>query len=141
MRLIPGLMRMFSSPVSLCIIIIAQILLCSLEVLIHKNNIWLNFVFLLIFFGGLMVLFMYVRRVSQNEILRGHFWLLPFGCLRVVFFQIDYLNISSSRGCRGELCFNRLGWWLASLLILYLFTTIILVVKITNPCRGALRVE
>ena len=141
MRLIPILISIFTAPMSLCIIIILQVVICSIDVLNHKNNIWLNFIFILIFFGGVIVLLVYVSRVSQNELITFKFWLYPFILFSTLTIQHDYYNISSTRSCVGSVCFRGLGWWLSVILIIYLFVVIIIVVKITDPYTGALRVE
>ena len=139
MRLIPVLIRIFRSPIRLCIIIIIQIIFCSIEIIFHKNNIWLNLIFLIIFFGGLIVLFIYVRSVSQNELINFNVKLSPLVMVSGLFLQWDYFNIANTNLCPGIICFNKIGWWLSSILIVYLFVVIVIVVKITNPNNGALR--
>ena len=133
------LIRFVRSPVRLCFLIICQILICRIDLILSKPNIWLIFIFLLIYFGGMIVLFMYVRSVSQNEFMFLNLrwiWLLPLVGLSLRF---DSYRIIKSEACQRRTMFSSLGSRWGVWMLRYLLIIIILVVKLTRPNFGALR--
>jgi len=56
-----------ASPVLLCLILIGQIVLCAFVCRAGLSNLWVVLVFTLIFFGGLIVLFVYISGLVQSE--------------------------------------------------------------------------
>ena len=139
MSLIFIMINFMQSPISLCFVILLQILFCSADLSLNKSHIWVVFIFLLIFFGGIMVIFMYVRSVSQNDQLVINIKWLSLIPLRVVFLCFDKFRLNKTETCPITCIFRpyRLNWGV--FLLIYLLITIVLVVKLTRPNYGALR--
>ena len=134
------IIAMFQAPISLCVVMLLQIIMCSLDLGIYKGQLWTNFIFMLIFFGGLIVLFIYVRRVRQNESLYINTQLLWLTPILLISVGRNYRILTSTKCPRIEY-FTQLGWGWAVLGIFYLLLALILLVKVSRPQFGALRTE
>lgn len=123
---------------------------------------WFSYVLFLIFLGGILVLFIYVTSLASNEIFNFSIKLLIFSLcnffsIYVIFIIIDknliinylinyendtLLNIKRYL-IENSLILNKLYNFpinlITIILIIYLFLTLIAVVKITNIFEGPLR--
>jgi NADH-ubiquinone oxidoreductase chain 6 len=143
------------------ILLIQTFLICLLTGLLTKTF-WFSYVLFLIFLGGMLVLFIYVTSLASNEIFNFSTKLLVltliiFSFLYFIFIFLDksiiinYINnyeienFSTIRRflIENSLILNKLYNFpvnlLTILLIIYLFITLIVVVKITNIFEGPLR--
>lgn len=149
-------------PLAIGIILLIQtLLICLISGFITKTF-WFSYVLFLIFLGGMLVLFIYVTSLASNEIFNFSLNLLIICLLNFLLiyfcvyfldknFLINYLiNHEVERLLRiktilieNSLTLNKLYNFpinlITIILIIYLFLTLIAVVKITNVFEGPLR--
>lgn len=150
-------------PLSIGILILIQTLLtCLLSGILIKTY-WFSYILFLTFLGGLLVLFIYVSSVASNEIfslsnnLKIIFILILILIIIIQFIFIKNLNwinfinnseinnflnfifFNNENKINLNKLYNNNSSILILLLIIYLFITLIAVVKITNIFFGPLR--
>lgn len=142
-------------------LLIQTFLICLISGFIVKTF-WFSYVLFLIFLGGILVLFIYVTSLASNEIFNFSIKLLiicisTFTFIYFIVFLLDknliirtIINIENtsideiiSILIENSLILNKLYNFpinlITILLIIYLFLTLIAVVKITNVFEGPLR--
>uniref|UniRef100_A0AAU7B9R1 NADH-ubiquinone oxidoreductase chain 6 n=1 Tax=Novoplectron serratum TaxID=3073467 RepID=A0AAU7B9R1_9ORTH len=141
-------------------IIIQTLMICSLTGFISQSF-WFSYILFLVFLGGMLVLFIYITSLASNEmfyIQTKHLLILTFLPIISLFFIIDpfmlipmltnndmstliennFYNYSEMSFSLNKL-FNESTNIITLMLVLYLFLTLIMVVKITNIFQGPLR--
>lgn len=160
--LIRTIFSFIKHPLAIGLILLVQTtLICLIRGLIIKTF-WFSYILFIIFLGGMLVLFIYVTSLASNEIfnfsikiLLVNFFLLIFINFFILFFDktliINYSkNYESSLLTlqyrflpENNLILNKLYNFptnlITILLIIYLFLTLIAIVKITNIFEGPLR--
>nr|YP_009236870.1 NADH dehydrogenase subunit 6 [Telchinia kalinzu]AMJ17334.1 NADH dehydrogenase subunit 6 [Telchinia kalinzu] len=151
-------------PLAMGLMILMQtLLMCTLSGMLI-NTYWFSYILFLIFLGGLLVLFIYVSSIASNELfkislvnkilvltsifysfiitfyLKNNLYWMNFyfneemiNFLNSIFFFNNEYNFNLSK------LYNEQTHLLMILLIIYLFITLIAVVKITNISFGPLR--
>nr|YP_010852857.1 NADH dehydrogenase subunit 6 [Symbrenthia lilaea]WGL40276.1 NADH dehydrogenase subunit 6 [Symbrenthia lilaea]WGN99226.1 NADH dehydrogenase subunit 6 [Symbrenthia lilaea] len=144
------------------LILIQTLLLCLLSGMLI-NTYWFSYILFLIFLGGLMVLFIYVSSIASNENFKmsmfnkmfflyflfmliisfffknNMFWMnFSFNNEMINFFNLflffnDEFNLNLSK------LYDKQTYLLTLMMIIYLFITLIAVIKITNIFFGPLR--
>nr|YP_009333642.1 NADH dehydrogenase subunit 6 [Monema flavescens]AOV94110.1 NADH dehydrogenase subunit 6 [Monema flavescens]ATO90164.1 NADH dehydrogenase subunit 6 [Monema flavescens] len=157
------LMFFLNHPLSMGFMILIQsILTCLLSGMIIETY-WFSYILFLTFLGGLLVLFIYVSSIASNEIFKFNnnmkmYFLLTFlMCLNMSI--INYKNISwlnmfnnfeifnfnfllffnNENMLNLTKLYNNQTFMMMIMLIIYLFITLVVVVKITNIFYGPLR--
>nr|YP_009045205.1 NADH dehydrogenase subunit 6 [Athyma kasa]AHA03530.1 NADH dehydrogenase subunit 6 [Athyma kasa] len=150
-------------PLAMGLLILTQTLLTCLISGMLINTYWFSYILFLIFLGGLLVLFIYVSSVASNELFKIHL-ISKFSfiyILFIMFFSIFFKNnltwmnfffndeminlFNSTLFFNNEYNFNlsklynNQNFWMVIMLIVYLFITLIAIVKITNIFFGPLR--
>lgn len=145
------------------IILIQTLLTCLLSGIIIKTY-WFSYILFLTFLGGLLVLFIYVSRIASNEIFKPTINLKKiclYSIIIIILIQYIYINnifwinlsINSDINNFYELIFffnnenkinlrklyNNQTFLIIIILVIYLFITLIAVVKITNIFYGPIR--
>lgn len=143
------------------ILLIQTFFICIISGLITKTF-WFSYVLFLIFLGGILVLFIYVTSLASNEIFNFSIKLITYSILNffIIYLTIVFIDkrilityifnhenerISIIKNLLMEnyLILNKLYNFpiniITILLIIYLFLTLIAVVKITNVFEGPLR--
>jgi NADH-ubiquinone oxidoreductase chain 6 len=153
-----------NNPLSIGLIILFQTLLSCLITGILIKTYWFSYILFLTFLGGLLVLFIYVSRIASNEIFKPTFNLKKIGLFLIIFLitiqfiyynNIYWINLSTNSDIDNfkELIFffnnenkinlrklyNNQTFLIITILVIYLFITLIAVVKITNIYYGPLR--
>nr|YP_010472720.1 NADH dehydrogenase subunit 6 [Manduca quinquemaculata]UVH65848.1 NADH dehydrogenase subunit 6 [Manduca quinquemaculata] len=157
------MMYFLNHPLSMGLMILIQTLLtCLLSGMMIKTY-WFSYILFLTFLGGMLVLFIYVSSIASNELfilsnnMMKMFLLMILFCLLIQMFFMKNLNwMNLNNNMEMENFFNML-WFnnenkinmnklynnqsslLMYLLIIYLFITLIAIVKITNIFYGPLR--
>nr|YP_009236727.1 NADH dehydrogenase subunit 6 [Acraea rogersi]AMJ17191.1 NADH dehydrogenase subunit 6 [Acraea rogersi] len=159
------LFMMFSNhPLAMGILILFQtLLLCILSGMLI-NTYWFSYILFLIFLGGLLVLFIYVSSIASNELFNINFsnkilfsisiflsffsslflknnlfWMnFHFNDDMINFFN-NYLFFNNEFNFNLSKLYNEQTYLLMFMLIIYLFITLIAVIKITNIFFGPLR--
>nr|YP_010271115.1 NADH dehydrogenase subunit 6 [Neptis thisbe]UJY98881.1 NADH dehydrogenase subunit 6 [Neptis thisbe] len=150
-------------PLAMGLLILIQTLLTCLLSGMMINTYWFSYILFLIFLGGLLVLFIYVSSVASNELFKisamNKFSFLFYISLIFIFsllfkhnltwmnfyFNDEMNNFSNILFFNNEFNFNLSKlyneqiYFLMAMMIIYLFITLIVVVKITNIFFGPLR--
>nr|CAB4322257.1 unnamed protein product [Chrysodeixis includens] len=158
------IMLFMNNPLSMGLMILIQTLLtCLLSGMMIKTY-WFSYILFLTFLGGLLVLFIYVSSIASNELfnLSFNFNLIFFmvtSMMMLILFMyynnMMWMNLSFNSDMNNFLNFmlffnnenkinlsklyNNQTYMLMMMMIIYLFITLIAVVKITNIFYGPLR--
>nr|YP_008081084.1 NADH dehydrogenase subunit 6 [Ctenoplusia agnata]AGG10924.1 NADH dehydrogenase subunit 6 [Ctenoplusia agnata] len=158
------IMLFMNNPLSMGLMILIQTLLtCLLSGMIIKTY-WFSYILFLTFLGGLLVLFIYVSSIASNELFNLSFNLkLIFFLITTMFLLTTYMyynnmmwmNLSFNSEMDNFLnlklffnnenkinlskLYNNQTYMMMMMMIIYLFITLIAVVKITNIFYGPLR--
>nr|YP_009485361.1 NADH dehydrogenase subunit 6 [Theretra japonica]AVR43446.1 NADH dehydrogenase subunit 6 [Theretra japonica] len=157
------MMYFMNHPLSMGMLILLQTLLtCLLSGMLIKTY-WFSYILFLVFLGGLLVLFIYVSSIASNEMfLLSNNMKITFIVMLIMMisFQfmftknLNWMNLINNSEMNNFLNFmffnnenkinlnklyNNNSSMLMLLLIIYLFITLIAVVKITNIFFGPLR--
>nr|YP_010852766.1 NADH dehydrogenase subunit 6 [Neope ramosa]WGL40133.1 NADH dehydrogenase subunit 6 [Neope ramosa] len=161
--LISIIMFFINHPISMGLMILLQTLFICLLLGMLINSYWFSYILFLVFLGGLLVLFIYVSSIASNEFLNISFlnkfiFIVP---LIILLFSIliknnlNWLNLSFNEDMNNFFnmflfsynenninlykLYNNQTYFLMIIMIIYLFITLIAVVKITNIFFGPLR--
>nr|YP_010417083.1 NADH dehydrogenase subunit 6 [Sympis rufibasis]USC54670.1 NADH dehydrogenase subunit 6 [Sympis rufibasis] len=157
-------MLFLNNPLSMGLMILMQTLLvCLLSGMMIKTY-WFSYILFLTFLGGLLVLFIYVSSIASNELFKSSFnskllFMLTF--IIIILIQIMYfknlfwmnfsfnsdmdnffsfnLFLNNENKINLNKLYNNQTFMIMLMLIIYLFITLIAVVKITNIFYGPLR--
>nr|YP_009936912.1 NADH dehydrogenase subunit 6 [Tuta absoluta]QNT11856.1 NADH dehydrogenase subunit 6 [Tuta absoluta]UJM44073.1 NADH dehydrogenase subunit 6 [Tuta absoluta]UJM44086.1 NADH dehydrogenase subunit 6 [Tuta absoluta] len=162
--IISFLMFFLNHPLSMGLMILMQTFLtCILSGLIIKTY-WFSYVLFLTFLGGLLVLFIYVSSIASNEMFFFSFKMKMFFLFTIIIslfisllfiynlnwmnfinnsdmenFFNNYLFFNNENKINLTKLYNNQTFLLMIMLIIYLFITLVAVVKITNIFSGPLR--
>nr|AZL93586.1 NADH dehydrogenase subunit 6 [Helicoverpa armigera armigera]AZL93638.1 NADH dehydrogenase subunit 6 [Helicoverpa armigera conferta]UTT74701.1 NADH dehydrogenase subunit 6 [Helicoverpa armigera]AZL93599.1 NADH dehydrogenase subunit 6 [Helicoverpa armigera armigera]AZL93612.1 NADH dehydrogenase subunit 6 [Helicoverpa armigera armigera] len=157
-------MYMLNNPLSMGLMILFQTLLSCLMTGMLIKTYWFSYILFLTFLGGLLVLFIYVSSIASNEMFKPTFNLKKIGLFLIMFLitiqfiyynNMYWMNLSTNSDMDNfkELIFffnnenkinlsklyNNQTFLIMTMLVIYLFITLIAVVKITNIYYGPLR--
>nr|YP_010263917.1 NADH dehydrogenase subunit 6 [Erebus caprimulgus]UIF93674.1 NADH dehydrogenase subunit 6 [Erebus caprimulgus]UNP49231.1 NADH dehydrogenase subunit 6 [Erebus caprimulgus] len=162
--LISLFMMFLNNPLSMGLMILMQTLLvCLLSGMMIKTY-WFSYILFLTFLGGLLVLFIYVSSIASNELFKPSFYtkmfmmfslFIMFIILLIWFNNLYWMNFSMNSEMNNfsslslflnnenkinlNKLYNNQTFMIMLMLIIYLFITLIAVVKITNIFYGPLR--
>nr|WMQ77977.1 NADH dehydrogenase subunit 6 [Ericeia subcinerea] len=157
-------MMFLNNPLSMGLMILMQtILICMLSGMLIKTY-WFSYILFLTFLGGLLVLFIYVSSIASNELFKPSFntkLLLSFSIFTLTMIQLLFMNnlywmnfsfnsdmdnffnlslfLNNDNKINLSKLYNNQTFMIMLMLIIYLFITLIAVVKITNIFYGPLR--
>nr|YP_448748.1 NADH dehydrogenase subunit 6 [Petrobius brevistylis]AAX39860.1 NADH dehydrogenase subunit 6 [Petrobius brevistylis] len=147
-------------PIAMGLILMLQTTLVAIYTGTLYMSFWFSYILFLIFLGGLLVLFIYVASLATNEmfnispklLITTTFMIIMGGLL---ISQMDYLllptKIYNSESCLTQMKMNDITHDSISkfysfeimpitiILIMYLFLTLIVAVKVTKIHQGPLR--
>nr|YP_010519735.1 NADH dehydrogenase subunit 6 [Furcilarnaca chirurga]UXP34332.1 NADH dehydrogenase subunit 6 [Furcilarnaca chirurga] len=150
-------------PLSMTLIIIIQTILISLSMGLLSQSFWFSYILFLIFLGGMLILFIYTTALASNEMLTFPsmtLWIYPTIILiyLINLWWIDptFLNLTTNNSDMLQSQLTTLNYWTETIfplmklynnptnmntlmLMMYLFLTLIAIVKITNIFSGPLR--
>nr|AVV61628.1 NADH dehydrogenase subunit 6 [Orybina plangonalis] len=158
------IMYFLTHPLSMGLMILTQtLLICLLTGMLIKTY-WFSYILFLTFLGGLLVLFIYVSSIASNEMFKislnmkiMFFSLLSLNIFMSLyyFFNLKYINITinseminlfnnsmffnNENKINLSKLYNNKTYYLTLMMMIYLFITLIAVVKITNIFFGPLR--
>lgn len=72
----------------LVIIILRQTLLCSIIIWIIAQSFWIAYILILIFLGGILVIFVYIARINRNQKFDFKFSIIKINILRVALITL-----------------------------------------------------
>nr|APX39480.1 NADH dehydrogenase subunit 6 [Chrysolina polita] len=144
-------------PMSLGLILLIQTILVSLLTGLMNFNFWFSYILFLIMIGGMLILFLYMTSVASNE--KFNF---SYKLLYLIFFYINliillmfsdqfnyslFMNIIDMTNQNYIKNYNLMmnkymnfpNNFIIYMMMIYLFFTLIMVMKITSFCYGPLR--
>nr|YP_009045413.1 NADH dehydrogenase subunit 6 [Athyma asura]AHA03764.1 NADH dehydrogenase subunit 6 [Athyma asura] len=157
------LLYFINHPLAMGLLILIQTLLTCLISGMLINTYWFSYILFLVFLGGLLVLFIYVSSVASNELFKIHFmskfsfiyvfiimifsiliknnliWMNFFFNDEMINFFNSILFFNNEYNFNLSKLYNKQNYFLMMMLIIYLFITLIAIVKITNIFFGPLR--
>nr|QJW33804.1 NADH dehydrogenase subunit 6 [Lymantria sugii] len=161
------MMLYLNNPLSMGLMVLLQTtLICLMSGMLIKTY-WFSYILFLIFLGGLLVLFIYVSSIASNELFLTSykmktffFMLLLMMIIMIMFFMFneflimnmlmnsDMINLYNLKNLIMDNKLNKMNlnklynnhtYMMMWMLMIYLFITLITVVKITNIFYGPLR--
>nr|APX40795.1 NADH dehydrogenase subunit 6 [Phyllotreta hemipoda] len=132
------------------ILLIQTIYTCLLSGLLNLNF-WYSYILFLILVGGMLILFIYMTSIASNEKFKFNFFSLMFMIMGLMFSIINPLNMDMnisdlmmfSTNLNFKLSLTKYYYYpnifIYLMMIIYLFITLILTVKITKLSYGPLR--
>nr|YP_010526970.1 NADH dehydrogenase subunit 6 [Rhagastis mongoliana]UXR12307.1 NADH dehydrogenase subunit 6 [Rhagastis mongoliana] len=161
--LLSMMMYFLNHPLSMGMLILIQTLMtCLLSGMLIKTY-WFSYILFLTFLGGLLVLFIYVSSIASNEMfllsnnMKIMFIIMLFFFMMIQIMltkNLNWMNLINNSEMNNFFNFmffnnenkinlnklyNNNSSMLMSLLIIYLFITLVAIVKITNIFFGPLR--
>nr|YP_009743937.1 NADH dehydrogenase subunit 6 [Protambulyx eurycles]QIE12706.1 NADH dehydrogenase subunit 6 [Protambulyx eurycles] len=165
MMMLSMMMYFLNHPLSMGLMILMQTMLtCLLSGMLIKTY-WFSYILFLTFLGGLLVLFIYICSIASNEMfnMSNNFkmtlllFILMLPMIQMMFNKnLNWMNLNNNLEMNNFLNFmffnnenkinmnklyNNYSSILTMLLIIYLFITLIAIVKITNIFYGPLRMS
>nr|YP_010378550.1 NADH dehydrogenase subunit 6 [Hestinalis nama]QYC94746.1 NADH dehydrogenase subunit 6 [Hestinalis nama]WGL40185.1 NADH dehydrogenase subunit 6 [Hestinalis nama] len=156
-------MFFLNHPFSMGLMILIQTLMMCLLSSMLINTYWFSYILFLIFLGGLLILFIYVSSIASNELFKISifnkfffyiFFLILLSSIMMknnlswmnFFFNDEMINFfklfmffNNEFNTNLSKLYNEQTYLLTTIMIIYLFITLIAVVKITNIFFGPLR--
>nr|WCH63206.1 NADH dehydrogenase subunit 6 [Thosea sinensis] len=157
------IMFFLNHPLSMMLLILIQtFLICLISGLIIETY-WFSYILFLTFLGGLLVLFIYISSIASNEIFKFNnllkivsFYIFMIIIIMLmnfknIFWMNFFINFELNNYFNSLLFFNNENllnisklynnqtFLIMMMMVIYLFITLIAVVKITNIFYGPLR--
>nr|UEK75811.1 NADH dehydrogenase subunit 6 [Quasithosea sythoffi] len=157
------IMFFLNHPLSMMLLILIQtFLICLISGLIIETY-WFSYILFLTFLGGLLVLFIYISSIASNEIFKFNnllkiisFYIIMIIIIMLmnfknIFWMNFFINFELDNYFNSLLFFNNENllnisklynnqtFLIMMMMVIYLFITLIAVVKITNIFYGPLR--
>nr|YP_010692649.1 NADH dehydrogenase subunit 6 [Necrodes nigricornis]WBV80473.1 NADH dehydrogenase subunit 6 [Necrodes nigricornis] len=141
-------------PLSMGLILLSQTILIALMTGYISMNFWFSYILFLIMIGGMLVLFIYMTSVASNEKFKFSMLILMMNIfIMILFSPLNFIdntlispnNLNMENILNEEIFlslskfFNYPSSIILIMMIIYLFITLIAVVKITNISYGPLR--
>uniref|UniRef100_A0AAU7NI78 NADH-ubiquinone oxidoreductase chain 6 n=1 Tax=Salassa olivacea TaxID=3073723 RepID=A0AAU7NI78_9NEOP len=158
------MMYFLTHPLSMGLMILMQTLLSCLILGMMTKTYWFSYILFLTFLGGLLVLFIYVSSIASNELFSFNFnmKIISIFFIFIIFFSmilflnnLKWMNLNINNSDMNKLLnlmiflnenkinlsklYDNQTFLLTYLLIIYLFITLVAMVKITNIFYGPLR--
>nr|YP_009453526.1 NADH dehydrogenase subunit 6 [Ectropis obliqua]ARR28326.1 NADH dehydrogenase subunit 6 [Ectropis obliqua] len=166
MMMLSIIMMFLNHPLSIGLMILMQtFLMCLLSGMLIKTY-WFSYILFLTFLGGLLVLFIYVSSVASNEMFNLSNNIKMMMVISIVFIMLmqiysfmfenlNWMNLSNNINDNDNLMnlsffnnenkinlnklYNNHNYMLMMLMVIYLFISLVAIVKITNIFYGPLR--
>nr|APX39452.1 NADH dehydrogenase subunit 6 [Chrysolina hyperici] len=144
-------------PMSLGLILLLQTIMISVITGMMNYNFWFSYILFLIMVGGMLILFMYMTSVASNEKFKFSTNIMKLIILSMTFiilftitdqfyysFHMNMIDLMNQNFFKNmNLSMNKYMNFpnnlIIYMMILYLFITLIMVVKITSFSYGPLR--
>nr|QID48492.1 NADH dehydrogenase subunit 6 [Yunnantettix bannaensis] len=141
-------------PMILIVIILAQTTLTTFMMSNYNKSSWFNYILMIIFIGGMMVLFIYITSITPNE-KNNYLKLLPMMLIMTIMFYLYekktyfhssetlnmQLNTMSPDQMNMKMMFNYPLYSLSIMMMIYLFIALVAINKISNLEQGPLRMN
>nr|URX52758.1 NADH dehydrogenase subunit 6 [Kalotermes sp.] len=140
-------------PLAMGMMLLTQTMfMCLISGLMHQSF-WFQYILFMVFIGGMLVLFIYVTSLASNEMfsLSTKMFTMTTMVIIVTTMMKDWTMLNNTEMTTIEMItgdeitsmtsklYNQPTGTMTILMALYLFLTLIVVVKITNISKGPLR--
>nr|YP_009967195.1 NADH dehydrogenase subunit 6 [Zeuzera multistrigata]APO08613.1 NADH dehydrogenase subunit 6 [Zeuzera multistrigata] len=158
------LMFFLNHPLSMGLMLLTQTLItCLISGMLMKTY-WFSYILFLTFLGGLLVLFIYVSSIASNELFKISptmksliflFWTSLLILSILIMNNMNWMNLSinsdmtkiydifmffnNENNINLTKLYNNQTYFLMLIMMIYLFITLVAIVKITNIFYGPLR--
>nr|YP_010947251.1 NADH dehydrogenase subunit 6 [Mustilia falcipennis]WGO62260.1 NADH dehydrogenase subunit 6 [Mustilia falcipennis] len=165
MMMMSFFMYFINHPLTMGLLILIQTLFTCLLTGMMISSYWFSYILFLTFLGGLLVLFIYVSSIASNELFLMSTNMKMIGILSIIIilmtmimfkYNLNWMNLNNNKSEENNLLnlmmffnndnkininklYNNQMSMLMMMLIIYLFITLVAVVKITNIFYGPLR--
>nr|YP_009740716.1 NADH dehydrogenase subunit 6 [Euparatettix variabilis]QID03678.1 NADH dehydrogenase subunit 6 [Euparatettix variabilis] len=141
-------------PMQMIIIILLQTLLTTFMMSTMTKSSWCTYILMIIFIGGMMVLFIYITSISPNEQNKNNLMIIITMTMIISIIMINMkttktinnetmsmetINLMKTEQMMLNKIFNKPMYTLTIMMMLYLFIALIAVNKISNLNKGPLR--
>nr|YP_002261362.1 NADH dehydrogenase subunit 6 [Acrida willemsei]ACG59319.1 NADH dehydrogenase subunit 6 [Acrida willemsei] len=148
-------------PMSMMMFIIMQTMLVGIMTGLMMESFWLSYILFLMFLGGMLVLFIYITSIASNEMFKIKMInmiisLIIFNIIMIFSIKMDKMmflemfkntetmNINLSMNYQEmtlslEKLYNKPTLIVTMMMMIYLFLSLVAVVKITNINQGPIR--
>nr|QJF46883.1 NADH dehydrogenase subunit 6 [Marasmia exigua] len=159
------MMLFLMHPLSMGLMILIQTMLICFISSMMMSTYWFSYILFLTFLGGLLVLFIYITSIASNEMFKISFnmkifmfilffiilFISTFNMYNLLWMNFNINNLEMNNFFNMFLFFNNENkinlsklynnqtFLMMMMMIIYLFITLIAVVKITNIFYGPLR--
>nr|YP_009740651.1 NADH dehydrogenase subunit 6 [Heteropternis respondens]QID03613.1 NADH dehydrogenase subunit 6 [Heteropternis respondens] len=152
---------MMNHPMSMMMIIIIQTMMISMLTGMMMESFWLSYILVLTFVGGMMVLFIYITSIASNEMFKiklsnAILLIIMTMIMSTMLYFIDKTMVmemiknTEIMNTKYQMNFQEMTMSLMKLynnptiiitmmMMIYLFITLMAVVKITNINQGPIR--
>nr|YP_007316867.1 NADH dehydrogenase subunit 6 [Biston panterinaria]AFQ99230.1 NADH dehydrogenase subunit 6 [Biston panterinaria]ANW36759.1 NADH dehydrogenase subunit 6 [Biston panterinaria]ANW36772.1 NADH dehydrogenase subunit 6 [Biston panterinaria]ANW36811.1 NADH dehydrogenase subunit 6 [Biston panterinaria] len=167
MMLMLSIMMIFlNHPLSIGLLILVQtLMMCLLSGMLIKTY-WFSYILFLTFLGGLLVLFIYVSSIASNELFKLNInmktlmimlftMIMMMQMYMYMYENLNWMNLSNNISNTNNMMnlsffnnenkinlnklYNNHTYMMMSMLVIYLFISLVSIVKITNIFYGPLR--
>nr|QPK42097.1 NADH dehydrogenase subunit 6 [Eucriotettix oculatus] len=141
-------------PMMMVIIILMQTTTSTFMMNTLNKSPWFNYILMIIFIGGMMVLFIYITSISPNEKNFNYIKLLPIITMIMLMIMmkktpnnessettINQFNMTNYEQMNMNMMFNYPLYSMSIMMMLYLFIALIVINKISNIEQGPLRMK
>nr|URX53483.1 NADH dehydrogenase subunit 6 [Kalotermitidae sp. 5 AB-2022a] len=140
-------------PLAMGMMLFLQTMLtCTISGMMHQSF-WFQYILFMVFIGGMLVLFIYVTSLASNEMFSLSTKMVTFSLMAsaVALAIKDWTTLNNKEMTSHETMlsseittmttklYSQPNGMMTILMALYLFLTLIVVVKITNISKGPLR--
>nr|AXS65445.1 NADH dehydrogenase subunit 6 [Coleoptera sp. 20 KM-2017] len=143
MMMMTSMMFMFMKhPLSVGSMLLIQTIFTSLLTSFFLLNSWFSYILFLVMIGGMLVLFIYMTSIASNEMFKFSFKML---LIILMFPSFMFIPEFSHKILTFNIYYSLQKYFsypnniLLLLMIIYLFITLIAIVKIINIKKGPLR--
>nr|APX40067.1 NADH dehydrogenase subunit 6 [Neocrepidodera brevicollis] len=155
MMILAMMMLMMKHPLSCGLILLVQTILTSMITGMLHYNFWYSYIFFLIMVGGMLILFLYMTSIASNEKFKFTNKLMIMNLALIIIFTLIFFmdkfyfsTLNQIFDMKMELMNNNVSMkkyfnlphnLIMLMMIIYLFLTLIAIVKITKFSYGSLR--
>nr|YP_010133586.1 NADH dehydrogenase subunit 6 [Chorthippus parallelus parallelus]YP_010133599.1 NADH dehydrogenase subunit 6 [Chorthippus parallelus erythropus]QWM92862.1 NADH dehydrogenase subunit 6 [Chorthippus parallelus parallelus]QWM92889.1 NADH dehydrogenase subunit 6 [Chorthippus parallelus erythropus]QWM92902.1 NADH dehydrogenase subunit 6 [Chorthippus parallelus erythropus]QWM92915.1 NADH dehydrogenase subunit 6 [Chorthippus parallelus erythropus] len=148
-------------PMSMMMFVIIQTFFVGLITGTMMESFWLSYILFLTFLGGMLVLFIYISSIASNELFKTKYIIMITLMIimmittmiliivdKMMFLDLikntETMNINNSINFQEmtmslEKLYNKPTFIITMMMMIYLFLTLVAVVKITNINQGPIR--
>nr|ATU74762.1 NADH dehydrogenase subunit 6 [Thoradonta obtusilobata]QPK42110.1 NADH dehydrogenase subunit 6 [Thoradonta nodulosa] len=142
-------------PMLLITIILMQTTMSTFMMSNFTKSSWFNYILMITFIGGMMVLFIYITSITPNEKNFNYMKMMPIlictsSMIMILNYKKKYLstetslnqsNLMSNDQLNMNMMFSYPLYSISMMLMIYLFIALIVINKISNIEKGPLRMN